>query len=127
MIPGNLPAQRLFIVDDEPLVVSAIRRELRHLPLEIRVHTSPLAALEDARRRVPHILVTDLIMAEMDGQELLRQMRALNPQLGVVIVSTGGDGVLWDQMDVEGVAHTMLLKPWQPKALRLAVERLGVA
>jgi DNA-binding response OmpR family regulator len=88
-VPERLrPARgRVLLVDDEPSARETLSRLLAADGFEVSVATSGTEAMEMLRRRAPDALVTDLHMPGMDGIELLRETRALHPELIVVVVS----------------------------------------
>jgi CheY-like chemotaxis protein len=115
---------KLYLVDDERLVLNAMRRDLSRFKLPTQVFVSPREALEAARAAPPDLLVTDLVMEEMDGLELVRALRRIYPRLRAVVVSTGSDSLLWDQAELSEVVQAVLPKPWPGDALRHAVADL---
>jgi len=77
-------------------------------------------ALFKARR--PDFVVTDLKMAGMDGVQVLRECRALEPDVPVMVITAYGTiDVAVDAM--KAGAHDFLTKPFSPDVLRLKVER----
>jgi DNA-binding NtrC family response regulator len=74
-------------VDDEPDMVENCARILRRGGYEVLTTTDPrqgLAMLESER---PDLLLTDLKMPEVDGMELLRRARELDPALPVIMIT----------------------------------------
>jgi signal transduction histidine kinase/ActR/RegA family two-component response regulator len=71
-------AQRLLVVDDDPLVARSVRRLLggaRHVTL---AHDGP-SALEELRKNRYDVVLCDMVMPEMDGVSLLEAVRAERP------------------------------------------------
>jgi two-component system cell cycle sensor histidine kinase/response regulator CckA len=83
-----------------------------------------LRVYRELSRRVD-ILVTDVVMPHMNGQELARQLTALQPDLKVIYISGYAEPVLARYgVGEEGVAF--LQKPFTPAELRRRVrEALG--
>jgi signal transduction histidine kinase/DNA-binding response OmpR family regulator len=79
---------RLLIVDDEPALMDALCRTLELEGYSTTGFTSARAALEQLASREFDILLTDLMMPEMDGIALLRAAQQIDRDL-VGIVMTG--------------------------------------
>ncbi|MEO7097358.1 MAG: response regulator [Polyangiales bacterium] len=73
---------RILLIDDEPLVLSGIRRVLAGQGFEVVIASSALAALEllaeDARFDV---ILSDLMLPDLEGPELYARAVAENPDL----------------------------------------------
>jgi len=79
---------RVLVVDDEPLVLSVVSKALATRGYEIHAASSPGKALE-AVERTPcfDLVVSDVIMPEMCGPELVRRIERICPEVGVVLMS----------------------------------------
>ena len=106
----------VYVVDDFANVISAIRRELRVIPASVVGFTNPLDALKDIEEHPPDVLVTDLLMLEMNGVELARQIRARLPRMSFIVVSTSEADVLESFADAPGLVGTVR-KPWEPGSI----------
>ncbi|MCA9717085.1 MAG: sigma-54-dependent Fis family transcriptional regulator, partial [Myxococcales bacterium] len=87
------PRPRVAIVDDEPRMAEILAMVLRaggdDPPLEVETFTSPrafLRALDEGDARFD-LLLTDLKMPRVDGVELTRRARAIDPELPVVLIT----------------------------------------
>jgi HD-like signal output (HDOD) protein/ActR/RegA family two-component response regulator len=114
---------RLLFVDDDPLALEQIRREISHARLHYDVvfvdsARGALAALEGGEFDA---LVSDLRMPDMDGPTLLAQVRNRFPN--VVRVSMSGAMEDADFMRAMPVTHQFLSKPIVGDALREVIER----
>ncbi|TMG81870.1 MAG: response regulator [Betaproteobacteria bacterium] len=77
--PAALPApvgRKLLVVDDHPVNLAMLRRQLKVLGLEADTATSGAEALEKWRRGRHGLVITDLQMPEVDGYALARAIRA---------------------------------------------------
>ena len=81
---------RVMLIDDHPLIVSAMQRILRELDLQTAVVTAGSAA---AAREVLQadasfdLLLLDLALPDIDGHAFLGELRRTHPSLPVVVVS----------------------------------------
>jgi two-component system cell cycle sensor histidine kinase/response regulator CckA len=114
----------ILAVDDEPGVLALVRRCLD----DERVTLIEATSGKDALEQIPKgpsldLLITDLRMPEMEGDELARQVRALDPDLRVLYLTSHADrlfGVkpqLWAE-------EAYLDKPFTREGLREAVAQL---
>lgn len=95
---------KLLIIDDDPAILQAIKSSL-HLPgikLKIEVADSGLVGLQKAKQFLPDIIVLDLQMPDLDGFEVLAELRE-DHQLAHtrVIMLTAQDTIknLWEAVD----------------------------
>ena len=112
--PRVLPS--LLLVDDDPLVRESLGELLTELPYPVHIVAGGTEAL-DTLSSHPDIalLITDIMMPEMDGLTLARNARASNPHLRVLFLS--GLQRPWG-------AEEFLAKPVSALDLLARVERL---
>ena len=79
----------VLLVDDEPLVLSALRRALDPLDVEIEATADPRDAVEILGTRRPRVLVTDYHMPGMDGVAVLREARRVAPDTVRILLTAG--------------------------------------
>ncbi|MES3032543.1 MAG: ATP-binding protein [Gemmatimonadota bacterium] len=88
--PGtSAPLHRVLLVDDDPGPRDTLRRLLVHEGFHVEVAESGASALRllDAHGASISILVTDYVMPQMSGRELLEQVRMRLPQLPAIVIS----------------------------------------
>ncbi|MDT7834675.1 two-component system response regulator [Aquabacterium sp. OR-4] len=73
-VPRTAPA-RVLVVDDTPANLSLLANLLNQT-YRVQLATSGAKALELARRTPPDLIVLDVMMPEMDGYEVCRQLKA---------------------------------------------------
>jgi CheY-like chemotaxis protein len=78
---------KILIVDDEELVGMFFKRVLQESGYEVKVAQSGREALELARKERFDIVYTDLVMPEMNGVEVCKQIKKLNPKTEVIMIS----------------------------------------
>ncbi|BDG07891.1 EAL domain-containing response regulator [Anaeromyxobacter paludicola] len=78
---------RVLLVDDDPLVLRGYRRILEQAGHTVETSLDGAQALALAARRPFDVALTDIAMPHMDGVELLRRLRALQPDLPVLLVT----------------------------------------
>jgi two-component system response regulator MprA len=117
---------RILVVDDDPAVRAAILRALERKGHEVRVATTGLEGARMWRDAGADLVVLDVHMPEMDGIELLVQLRTLSPTVPILMVSGGAQsqdyGLLRDARLLGATAE--LAKPFSLPDLYAAVDRL---
>jgi len=120
-------AYNVLIVDDSPAMRSFVRRvlELSGIPVGQCVEAGDgKQALEILREQWVDVVLTDLNMPTMDGEQFVRQMEAdesLRP-IPVLVVSTDRTDQRVQQMMTLG-AKGYVTKPFLPETLREELER----
>jgi len=66
--------KRVLIVDDEATVIRVLRRALENAGYAVEPARNGLEALEKIRAQAPDVLVTDIEMPKMNGQELCQTL-----------------------------------------------------
>lgn len=114
-------------IDDEPAILAALRRALLRVwpasggPLKLRSFTLAAAALGTLLTEPVDVVICDYRMPEMDGVELLRRVRELQPHTGRILLSGSTDlSFLLNAVNHAAVAR-VLRKPWVDEELREAV------
>lgn len=80
----------ILLVDDEPMI-----REGLKIALEMEGHRTVTAAdgneaIKIAEETKPHIIITDIIMPESDGIEVICTLKESNPDIKILAISGGG-------------------------------------
>jgi len=114
--------ETIMLVDDQTEVAAILRRGLMRFGYQVEAFTSPIVALERFERDPDHprLLISDVVMPEMNGIEMARRMRAKRPDLPVILC-TGFNPV---GVTLEGGKLQILEKPIDPIKLSRAVRAL---
>jgi YesN/AraC family two-component response regulator len=104
-------APRILLVDDDPEVVSGLRRMLKAAEpsWEIRTAKNGREALELVEAELIDVIVTDLNMPEVDGFQLLRRMERSHPET-IRIVHSSHTATLAQEL-LRFLAHNVVPKP----------------
>ncbi len=112
----------ILIVDDEPAILGLVKDILRPCGYLVNTAASGKEALVALQAHPYDLVITDMIMPQMDGMELVQSLRLHYPET-LVIVFTGYASYHDAVQAVKVGAFDYLPKPVQPEILRHAVER----
>jgi CheY-like chemotaxis protein len=113
--PTAKKTRRLLVVDDEPMALVLAKRILSEGGFEVETAQSGFECLDLFRRRPRHfdLILLDLSMPFMDGEETFSRLRGIHPDV-VVLLSTGFIAKeRLDRMMAAGMAG-FLRKPHRP-------------
>src|SRR5919197_4666616 len=105
----------ILIVDDEPRILDSVRMNLELEGYQVFEATNGQEALGEVRRRLPDLVVLDVMMHEMDGFEALRELRKFS-SVPVVLLTVKAD----ERDVVHGLelgADDYVAKPFSPAVL----------
>lgn len=121
---------RILIVDDEVAILHSLKRLLRAVPcrcgnidypLEVELFDTPAAVLD----RVAHVpfdlILTDYRMPAMNGVDLLKRIRALQPDIARLILSGYADLNALVSAINEVEIYRFIAKPWNDYELVSAI------
>jgi HD-like signal output (HDOD) protein/ActR/RegA family two-component response regulator len=114
----------VLFVDDEPAILSSLRRSLSVARFTVRIAGSGAEALAQLEQAPADIVVADVRMPVMNGVELLTRVRAAHPRACRIILSGQVDRETVLTALASGVARSFFTKPWDDGALRSRLEHL---
>jgi two-component system response regulator HydG len=120
---------RVLVVDDDAAIREALSRTLEKLGYEVVLAEDGQAGLDRLRGGGVHILLADLQMPKVSGQELLRAAKTLAPDVEVIVIT--GHGTVEDAVEAmkEG-AYDFITKPFKrvqlERTIRRAAEKQGL-
>jgi putative nucleotidyltransferase with HDIG domain len=113
---------RVLVVDDETHVRTMIGSTLEQQGYEVQLASSGREAIEALKGNTFDLVLTDIVMPEVNGIALLEQIHTERPNLPVVMVTAVHDiSVAIDTM--RRGAYDYLLKPFERELLMSTVER----
>jgi DNA-binding NtrC family response regulator len=116
---------KVFVVDDEPQVGTTLAAILALQGYHATAFTSPLKALEGARRNAPDILISDVMMSDLSGIDLAILMNAQFPRCKILLFS--GSPACSDRLEQarqKGHQFQSLTKPVSPQTMLAEVGKL---
>ena len=113
---------RVLIVDDEETIRFSLRRFLRDSGYETVEAETGTQALDYFRDKKPSVVLLDLQMPDVGGIEVMEQMKRLDPDVPIIIITGHGD-VPTAVKAVKSGAYDFMLKPPNLSILSIAIER----
>ena len=105
----------ILVVDDEPNIVELARLYLRNEGFAVEEASNGREALEKVRTIHPNLVLLDIMMPELDGFEVCRQLRK-DGDIPVVMLTARGDDV--DRIvGLELGADDYITKPFNPREM----------
>ena len=116
----------ILIVDDEDLFRKMLTLRLTRMGFEVAEARNGNEALQLHQRLHPDVMLTDLIMPEMEGIETIRRLKARFPSAKIVAMSGGGRLPAGDYLKMATImgADRVLAKPFSNEELKVAVEEV---
>jgi HD-like signal output (HDOD) protein len=115
--------KNLLFVDDEPKVLQGLQRQLRAMRGEWNMNFAEggAKALDFMSTQPVDVIVSDMMMPEMDGSQLLNEVTKRHPNTVRIVLS--GHAERGAVMRLVGPAHQYLSKPCNAEELRNAIAR----
>lgn len=111
----------LLLVDDEPNILTALKRLLRHDGYRILASDRPEQGLEWLAHEPVDVILSDQRMPGMNGVEFLRRAKTLRPETIRIVLSGYTDLQFITDAINEGAIYKFVTKPWDDEALRTQV------
>jgi response regulator RpfG family c-di-GMP phosphodiesterase len=108
---------KVLVVDDEPKIITVLKRLLKREALEIEYYLDPFEALDAVQNKEFSLVISDNMMPGMSGLELLSEVQKISPHCGRILLTgaTKSDQVI-DAFN-EGSIHRFISKPWDNEKL----------
>src|SRR5215472_10052149 len=113
---------RVLVVDDEPEMCETCRKILARHGHQLWLAESGAAGLQKLRELPIDLAIIDLRLPDMDGLEVLRQAKKINPDIVVIMITAHGTVDTAIEAVREG-AFDYLLKPFPMAALEVTTQR----
>lgn len=120
-------AVSILFVDDEEQILRALARTLRDEGYELSFSTGPLDALALIEGRSFDIVVSDFMMPDMSGVDLLARIRERRPSALRMMMTGQADRQATIRAINEGAVCHYLEKPWTDAELKAALRRAAAS
>ena len=117
----------ILVVEDDEMMRTLLRRMLERKGFAVETASDGREALELLRKRPADVVITDMIMPEMDGFELIRTIFADRPGVRIIAISGVEDRINYLKMAVRLGAKAALQKPVEAVQLVETIRRVLAA
>jgi DNA-binding NtrC family response regulator len=114
--------KRIFVIDDEAAMGENIQRMLKFPETTVTAYADPVKGLADALARPPDLLLLDMRMPGMSGEEVFARLHQEYPSLPIVFLTAFGS-VEGAVLAMRNGAFDYLQKPFRREDLLLLVKR----
>lgn len=115
----------LLLVDDEPGLRSAVQAYLEESGFTVDVASNAKMGWEMLEKKVPDLVISDIMMPQVDGYEFLRQMREDNRFKRLPVIFLTARGMTKDRIEgYQASVDAYISKPFDPDELVAVVNNL---
>jgi DNA-binding NarL/FixJ family response regulator len=120
-----MPGQQLVLVDDEPGLREALQAYLEDSGFTVHTATNGQEGWELVQRLSPDLVISDIMMPQVDGYQLLKQLRSDERLQGLPVVFLTARGMTSDRIQgYDAGCDAYLPKPFDPDELVAIVKNL---
>ena len=113
---------KLLLVDDDPFILEIIDKDLENQGYQVLTAENGVKAIELLSKKKFDLVITDLVMGKIDGIQVLKKAKELNPEIMVIILT--GYEVMNSAIDALRLdADDYMLKPCESEEIFFRVER----
>jgi DNA-binding NtrC family response regulator len=118
----SLKSPRILVIDDEAVVCASCKRILSEEGYQVHCQQDPRAGLQDAVAGDYDLILLDIVMPEMDGLEVLKELKSAGVNSEVVVIT--GYATVETAVDAmkQGAAD-YLSKPFTPDELVVVIQK----
>jgi DNA-binding response OmpR family regulator len=117
---------KILIIDDEPYILLMLKKMLERAGYEVDLASNGREGLDLFARASADLVITDIIMPDKEGLELIMEMKRQSP--GLKIIAMSGGGRISPESYLECARHfgaeKVFQKPFRQKELVSAVREL---
>jgi DNA-binding NtrC family response regulator len=114
----------VLVVDDDADICEYLQDFLGNEGYAVTVLRDSTAAIDLIRDEMFHVVVLDLMMPKLSGLELLQQIRKVDDDIGIIIL-TGHPSLESASAAIEFDVAAYLRKPFSQAEFRLAIDRIS--
>lgn len=113
---------RVLVIDDEPFVADALQLILTAGGYDVDVAASGCDGLVRLTRQHFDLIITDLVLPDLSGLDVIKQIREQSPRSHVILITAHGSQELATSA-IESGASDVLFKPFPPTVISESVRR----
>ena len=126
MSNSECDGMEVLVLDDEPIVIKSLRMALGKIGCAVEVFDNPEDALRRLDEKTFDIVVTDVVMGDVDGIQVLEHVKARSPRTKVIIMTAFAMMEL-ARKAMERGAFDFIAKPFNAEEIRAIVVKAADA
>lgn len=111
---------KILLVDDEPDILEIVGYNLKNEGYQIFTAKNGVEAVKSAKKNIPHLIILDIMMPEMDGWTVCKKIREVS-DIPIIMLTALAD-VTDKVVGLELGADDYLPKPFEPRELVARIE-----
>ena len=118
--------KHILVVDDDEMMRAFIRELLLINDFKVTEAANGKLGLKEFRENTPNLVITDIIMPEMEGISFIRELRSHNKDIPIIAMTGNVHGRMEEYLDISSQlgADEILRKPIKSQEFLDAIERL---
>jgi two-component system, sensor histidine kinase and response regulator len=121
-MPMPIQENTVFVIDDDGIIRLSCEQILQKSGYSVETFDNGFKGIERLKEVRPPLLVVDIKMPELDGFEVIKIVRKIDPDIVIVVIT--GYATIETAVDAMKMgAYDFLPKPFTPNELRMIVER----
>lgn len=118
--------RKILIIDDEPHILLMLKKMLEKAGYEIDLAANGKEGLRLFRATPSDLVITDIIMPEMEGLETIREMKRMQSDLKIIAMSGGGKISAESYLETAKIfgASKIVEKPFSQQQMVIAVQEV---
>ena len=117
---------KILIIDDEPYILLMLKKMIEKIGYEVELASNGREGMDIFRKNGVDMVITDIIMPDKEGLEIILEMKQAQPELKIIAISGGGR--ISPESYLECAMHfgasRVFQKPFKQKELVSAVKIL---
>jgi len=118
--------KHILVVDDDEMMRAFVRELLEINNFKITEAANGKLGLKEFRENTPDLVITDIIMPEMEGISFIRELRSHNEDIPIIAMTGNVHGRMEEFLDISSQlgADEILRKPIKSKEFLEAINKL---
>lgn len=118
--------KHILVVDDDDMMREFVKELLTVHDFKITEAANGKSGLQEFRENTPDLVITDIIMPEMEGISFIRELRAYNKDVPIIAMTGNVHGRMEEFLDISSKlgADEILRKPIKANEFIEAIEKL---
>ena len=120
--------KQILIIDDEPLIGSMLKKVFEREGFNVIVASNGKEGMKLYKEKPPDLVITDLIMPEKEGIEIIMELRKEDPNLPIIAMSGGGLNAPDSYLNIANIlgANAIFSKPIKIEELLNIVKTMPI-